>query len=192
MKPVSPEDAKRRLKLRVAIKLMLYIGALGIAYVFFSVFTSGEREVRTVPSLRVSIGELADGQAMRLIWEGRPVLVYRRAGLDLANLRSADDQLADPQSTISTQPESFSKVFRSHTPEFFVAIALGTDLGCSVEYLPVGGEHFQDRPWTGGFIDSCSNSRYDLAGRVFKDQAANRNLVVPQYGIDGDTLILGR
>jgi ubiquinol-cytochrome c reductase iron-sulfur subunit len=171
---------------------MLWLAVAGIVYIFISAIRSGNGEVPSVPSLKVGIGDLQSGQARLLTWEGRPVILYRRQDSDFARLRTADARLVDPGSARSEQPAAFANDFRSESPELFVAIALGTDLGCSVDYLPPSEEPFQGQPWVGGFVDSCRKARYDLAGRVYESQYATRNLVVPQYSVSGDTLVLGR
>ena len=192
LKPATPEAEQRRLKLRVAIKLMLYLGFAGIAYVFLSAFLSGNREVPNVPSLRVDIADMEAGQANFLTWEGRPVLIYRRTDQDIVQLRTSDERIRDPNSAASEQPEFAQNAMRSQSADFFVAIALGTGQGCTVELLPASAEPFQGQPWGGGFLDSCGQDRYDLAGRVYANQYARENLRVPKHIIDGDTLILGR
>lgn len=192
LKPTSPEDHQRRLKLRVAAKLMLGVAVLGVLYVFIAAIRSGTGEVATVPSLRIALADLLPGESRLLSWEGRPVLLYRRQDSDYASLRTPDGRLSDAMSTKSTQPEAFTNDFRSATPDLFVAIALGTDLGCSISYLPPDDAQFQGKPWNGGFVDSCRKSRYDAAGRVYEAQYADRNLVVPPYTFTSDILILGR
>lgn len=185
-------SAQRRLKLRVAAKLMLYVGFACIVYVFFAALRSGDGEVRSVPSLRVSIADMASGETRFLSWEGRPVLVYRRTDEDIGSLRSADDRLLDPESKESEQPELARNAYRSASAEWFVALALGTGQGCSVEWLPAEQTLFQGKRWSGGFRDSCGQDRYDVAGRVYKSQYATRNLIVPQYRIEGASLVLGQ
>ena len=171
---------------------MLYLGFAAIVYVFFAALRSGDGEVRSVPSLRVSIGEMEVGDTRFLSWEGRPVLVYRRSDADVVSLRSGDERLLDPESTKSEQPVFASNAYRSQKPEWFVSLALGTGQGCSVEWVPADQATFQGKPWNGGFRDSCGQDRYDVACRVYKSQYASRNLIVPQYSIDADTLVLGR
>lgn len=192
LKPATPEAEQRRLKLRVAIKLMLYLGFAGIAYVFLSAFLSGNSDGPGVPSLKVDIADIEPGQANFLTWEGRPVLVYRRTDEDIVKLRTSDARIRDPDSASSEQPEFAQNAMRSQSADYFVAIALGTGQGCTVELVPASGELFQGQPWVGGFLDSCGQDRYDLAGRVYEDQYAGKNLRVPQYTIDGNTLVLGR
>ena len=171
---------------------MLYLGLAGIVYVFLSALMSGDGEVPAVPSLRVDIADLEPGQADFLTWEGRPVVVYRRTDADIVNLRTFDARIRDPDSAASEQPEFAQNAMRSQSADYFIAIALGTGQGCTVQLLPAGSERFQGQPWEGGFLDSCGEDRYDLAGRVYTDQYAGRNLRVPQYSIDGSTVVLGR
>ena len=192
IRPASAKEKQRRLRLRVAAKAMLYIGMASIVYVFLSAIMSGDGEVPAVPSLRVDISDIQPGEVDFLTWAGRPVLVYRRTDADIVNLRSDNTSLRDPTSARSDQPEFASNALRASEPEFFIAIALGTGQGCTVELLPASDEQFQGKPWQGGFMDSCGKDRYDLAGRVYDKQYARENLRVPQYGIDGQTLILGR
>ena len=129
---------------------------------------------------------------MFLTWGGRPVVIYRRQSSEFSTLRTADDRLLDAQSQKSDQPDDALNDYRSVKPDWFVAIALGTDQGCSLTHLPAESALFQQKAWRGGFIDACRKSRYDLAGRVYESQYATRNLVVPPYRHSGDTIILGQ
>lgn len=171
---------------------MMVLAFAGIVYVFIAAIRSGSGEVPSVPSLRVDLSGIVAGEAQFLTWEGRPVLVYRRLDEDIVTLRTDDDRLLDADSSRSRQPALAQNEFRSQLPEWFVAIALGTGQGCTVNHIPAADEIFRDKPWPGGFTDSCGTDRYDTAGRVFKDQYARENLQVPQYTIEGDLLILGR
>lgn len=192
MKNPTPEAQDRRLKLRVAIKVLFYVAGLAVIYVIFSAIRTGSDEVPDVPTKKVDVSGMSAGDINFLTWEGRPVLIYKRLSTDFAKLREPDERLEDQNSRQSDQPESAKNAYRSVEPEWFVAIALGTDLGCSLEHIPAARDMFQNRPWAGGFVDSCRKSRYDLAGRVFESQFATKNLVVPSYAISGQTIVLGR
>ncbi|NND91041.1 MAG: hypothetical protein HKN42_09255 [Granulosicoccus sp.] len=192
MRDISPEDRQRRLRLRVAAKLMLFMAVATAAYVLLSSISGRQDQASRLPTLRVPVGDLQPGQVNIVEWEGRPVIFYRRSAGDLATLRRDDARLLDPVSDSSEQPDFFDRIERSATPELFVAIALGTDLGCPVAYLPAADTAFQGKPWSGGFVDTCRQARYDLAGRVYRHQYADRNLLVPPYSVDEDTVTLGR
>lgn len=190
--PANRTNVKRRLQLRVAAKLMLYLGFAGVLYIFVSAIRTGDGEIPTVPSMRVDISQIEPGNVEFFKWENRPVLVYRRTDADIVSLRTRNNLLQDASSFDSQQPDKFVNNFRSESPDWFVAIALGTGQGCTVELIVADDNLFQERAWPGGFMDSCGQDRYDFSGRVYKDQYASRNLVVPPYSIDGETLVLGQ
>jgi ubiquinol-cytochrome c reductase iron-sulfur subunit len=47
-----------------------------------------------------------------------------------------------------------------------------------------------DPEWPGGFYCPCHGSKYDLAGRVYKDVPAPLNLKIPRHMYVSDTEIL--
>lgn len=171
----------RRLRLRVALKLMLLVGAGLLFYVFAaSFFTSqpGEKSYRT---LRLSVSNQEPGSVEWYNWNGRPVMILRRTAEQLAALDGLEAELQDPASKRSRQPDYALNPYRSREPEWFVAIASGTDLSCAIVWMEAEDKPFRGQPWGGGFADSCRGARYDLAGRVFSRQHAKKNLSVPQY-----------
>ena len=190
----DPDRANRLLKLRVAMKSMIAFAFAVVVFVFFSAFLSDDGEEGTLPGYRVAVGDMTPGETRMLNWDGRAVLVHRRTAGEIARLEAnaARGALRDPESAESVQPEGMRGVFRSGSPEWFVAIGLGTDSGCPMSYLPPEGAPFAGAPWPGGFVDGCRGSRYDLAGRVYARQYADRNLVVPPHAVFEDgTLLLG-
>ena len=191
----DPVRARRLLRLRVALKAMVAVGVVTIAFVLVSAFLSGEDDERALPALRVVVGDMAPGETRTLTWDGRAVLVRRRTSEEIDRLEAEDGalraRLRDPDSARSEQPPGVGGALRSVEPEWFVAIGLGTDYGCPVGYLQPEPAPFAGAPWPGGFVDGCRRSRYDLAGRVYAGQYADRNLVVPPHAIVGDALVLG-
>ena len=189
----DPARAGRLLRLRVLLKSMVAVAVGVVLFVFFSVFLSDDGEEDTLPGLRVAVGDLRPGETRTLTWDGRAVLVHRRTPEQVARLERDAHRgaLRDPESARSEQPDTMRGPLRSGSPEWFVAIGLGTDYGCPVRFLEAGGEPFAGAPWEGGFVDGCRGSRYDASGRVYAGQYADRNLVVPPHAILGDTLLLG-
>ena len=194
--PVAdPERARRLLALRVTLKAMVGVAFVAVAFVFFSAFLSDDGEEDTLPGMRVAVGDMLVGETRALVWDGRAVIVHRRTAEEIALLEGGAlrARLGDPESTKSEQPETMRGPLRSASPEWFVAIGLGTDYGCPVSYLAPEDTPFAGAPWPGGFVDGCRGSRYDLAGRVYDAQYADRNLVVPPHAVTADgTLVLGR
>ncbi|HIP81465.1 MAG TPA: ubiquinol-cytochrome c reductase iron-sulfur subunit, partial [Leucothrix mucor] len=79
---------------------------------------------------------------------------------------------------------------RSIKPEILVLIGICTHLGCSPTYRPEVAAADMGADWKGGFYCPCHGSRFDLAGRVFKNVPAPTNLVVPPYSYKSDNVIL--
>ncbi|MDX1609422.1 MAG: hypothetical protein R3225_04805 [Halofilum sp. (in: g-proteobacteria)] len=76
--PTAP-DNPLRLRLRVAVKLLAAAGLLAAAVVPLGYFGGGAGPAFP-DQRRVEVGDLAPGQARRLDWDGRPVIVLRRGG----------------------------------------------------------------------------------------------------------------
>lgn len=157
---------------------------LGLRFVF-----SGATTPPDLPTLRVAVSDLLPGAHKIIDWEGRPVLIMRRDARMQSSVDDLDPALLhDPASADSVQPKTALAVWRSRDPAWFVAIAVGTDLGCPVRVaepaeLPAG--------LAAGLRDTCRGAFYDLAGRVLDGQQADENLTVPSYRLDGDVLVLG-
>ncbi len=187
----TAQQEQHRLRLRVAVKLMLMMAFLVMVYVILSMVFSSDESTRVVPTMKVDISQMQAGESKSVLWEGRPVIVYRRSSKDIIALNGLAATLDDPDSDRSRQPEWATHALRSREDEWFVGIGVGTDFSCPVSLLPAGGDEFLGEPWLGGFVDSCRGSRYDLAGRVFQSQLADKNLIVPPYRIRDKTLFLG-
>jgi len=181
----------RRLRLRVAAKLMLVLGFVGIMYVVLSMFFSSDPDSQVIPTKVVDIGGLRAGEVRIVLWEGRPVLIYHRTRAQVQALQAEDTRLLDATSEKSRQPEWAKNEQRSSEPEYFISIGVGTDFSCPIGLLPASTTLFMAQPWAGGFVDECRGARYDFAGRVYSGQYADENLIVPGYRIRDDKLILG-
>lgn len=137
------------------------------------------------------ISKLEVGQRMTVEWRGRPIWILRRSPEAMENLKKDEDNLRDPMSTESSQPEYATNEFRSRadTTNIIVLIGICTHLGCSPLYRPEVGPADLGPEWLGGFFCPCHGSKFDLAGRVFKSVPAPLNLEVPPYYFMSDTLI---
>jgi hypothetical protein len=59
----QPTEAaeQRRLKLRIAIKLMAYVDVLSILYVLFSSFRSGSQAITEIPTKKIDVSQMQMG-----------------------------------------------------------------------------------------------------------------------------------
>jgi len=80
--------------------------------------------------------------------------------------------------------------YRSRKPEYLVLVGICTHLGCSPTYRPELAPADLGAEWRGGWYCPCHGSRFDLAGRVYKNVPAATNLEVPPYYFKQDQLLV--
>ncbi len=120
--------------------------------------------------------------------------IIRRTPDLLAGLATLSDRLVDPNSTVNPeqQPSYAVNAQRAIKPEIAVIVGICTHLGCAPTFVPEMLPQEFDGDWKGGFFCPCHGSRFDMAGRVYKDMPAPRNLKVPPYHfIDDNTIEIG-
>jgi len=127
------------------------------------------------------ISQLKIDEPLIFTWHQRPILVMKRSA-------QIQKQLAASHPELLAHDLKAEK--RSQRLDVFVAFATGTDFGCPIEHLPLSEELFLDKPWQGGFQDTCRHSRYDYAGRVYQNQNAKEDLKIPDYKITGEVIVL--
>jgi ubiquinol-cytochrome c reductase iron-sulfur subunit len=183
-------DAGRRRVLTVATSVVGAIGAGFVAVPFLSAMEPSARTRAAGAPVEIDISKLDLGQLIRVGWRGKPVWVLRRSQESLDDLERLEDSLSDPESEESTQPAAAANPVRSIKPEIFVAIGICTHLGCSPTFRPEIAPADLGADWKGGFFCPCHGSRFDLAGRVYKNVPAPTNLEIPPYRYLSDTRII--
>ena len=102
----------------------------------------------------------------------------------LDSLPKMDPRVADPNSEVPQQPPYCKNEHRSIKPNMWVAVGICTHLGCSPTFRPELAPADLGADWLGGFFCPCHQSKFDLAGRVFKGVPAPTNLVIPPHRYD--------
>jgi len=184
-------DKKRRRMLIGATAVVGAVGTAGFATPLLISWMPSARAKAAGAPVEVNISKIEPGQLVRVIWRGKPVWFIRRSEETLANLPSNNSLLVDPESSVDSQQPSYAKnADRSIKPEMLVLVGICTHLGCSPTYRPELAPADLGPKWKGGFYCPCHGSRFDLAGRVFKNVPAPTNLVVPPYYFKSDDLVL--
>ncbi len=184
-------DKKRRRMLIAATAVAGAVGTAGFAAPLLISWMPSARAKAAGAPVEVNVSKIEPGQLVRVIWRGKPVWFIRRSEETLKNLPSNDPLLVDPESTVDTQQPSYAQNdVRSIKPEILVLIGICTHLGCSPTYRPELAPADLGSSWKGGFYCPCHGSRFDLAGRVFKNVPAPTNLVVPPYYFKSDDIVL--
>lgn len=169
------------------------VGAIGAAVPFVASWRPSAKAEAAGAPRRVNVSKIGSGERVTVEWRGKPVWVVRRSQEMLDRLKDVNDELSDPESKDPQQPEYITDINRSVKPEFLVVVGICTHLGCSPSFRPEQGADGMGDDWPGGFFCACHGSKFDLAGRVFKDVPAPSNLEVPPHRFedDGDTIVVG-
>lgn len=186
----APTDPSRRLWLSTA-SLTGGVGVIAAAVPFVASMAPSERAQALGAPVNVDLGDLGPGELKTVEWRGRPVWILRRTDTMLSRLESNSELLADPQSGRSEQPAHSRNAWRSIKPEIGVMVGICTHLGCIPTFRPTAsGSPALGSEWPGGFFCPCHGSKFDLAGRVFKNMPAPTNLEAPPYRFEPEEQLL--
>jgi ubiquinol-cytochrome c reductase iron-sulfur subunit len=188
--PSPVVDARKRRFLIAATGAVGGIGLAATAVPFVMSFFPSERAKAAGAPVEVDIQKLEPGQKIDVEWRGKVVWLINRTPEMLASLAKVEGQLADPASDAPQQPPYAKNATRSIKPPVFVAIGICTHLGCSPTYRRDVAPADLGADWLGGFFCPCHQSKFDLAGRVYKGVPAPTNLVVPPHRYASDTRVV--
>lgn len=180
----------RRRLLVTATSVIGAVGVAGAAIPFIKSWSPSAKAKAAGAPIRVNISKLEPGRQIVIEWRGQPVFVLRRGADALERLSRLENQLADPDSHDSIQPDYVNSRLRSIRPDVLVVVGVCTHLGCSPIFRPEVAPADLGTEWLGGYFCPCHGSRYDLAGRVYKAQPAPLNLVVPPYAYESEHIIV--
>lgn len=191
-----PADSAKRLWMR-NVGAMGGVGVIATAVPFVRSLGPSERARAQGAAVQVNTRGVAPGELATVEWRGRPVWILHRTPEMIERLQASTAPLADPASRRSEQPAAARNPYRSLQPGIGVLLGVCTHLGCTPTFRPVpgasagAGELGAD--WPGGFFCPCHGSKFDLAGRVFKNVPAPLNLEVPQYSyVSATELVIGQ
>lgn len=184
-------DRSRRRLLTAAASVVGGGGAVVALWPFLSSMSPSARAQAAGAPVEADVSQIEPGQLIRVEWRGKPVWVVRRTPEMLESLNNDRDLLRDPDSLIASQTPPYARnVYRSIKPEYLILVGICTHLGCSPTYRPEIAAADLGPEWPGGFFCPCHGSRFDLAGRVFKNVPAPLNLVVPSHRYLSESRIL--
>jgi len=182
-------DPGRRKALTTGTAVVGGVGAAVAIWPFLSSMNPSASALAAGAPVEVDISKMEPGQQIQEVWRRKPVWIIRRTPEMVETLSRLTEKLRDPDSLEESQQPAFAQnEIRSIKDEFLVLIGICTHLGCSPEFKPLPGE--VGATWLGGFYCACHGSRFDLAGRVYKNVPANKNLEVPPYHFISENRIL--
>ncbi len=151
-----------------------------------------DASVLALSTKEVDLSAISVGQAIKVMWQGKPVFIRRRTEEEIeASVNTPLSALKDDVSRSANLPgkpaEDASRVTDSLgvvRPEWLVLVGVCTHLGC----IPLGTSAGENKGDYDGWFCPCHGSHYDTAGRIRKGPAP-QNLDVPPYQFVSDTLV---
>lgn len=146
------------------------VGAVGAACLTWPFVDSMNPAADTLAmaTVDVDLSSIKEGQAMTIMWQGKPVFIRHRTPQEIAAMKHTPmKDLIDPQ----TDQDRFKT-----NPQWLVVIGVCTHLGC----VPTGQKATEQRGPYDGWVCPCHGSIYDGSGRVRRGPAP-KNLEVPKY-----------
>ncbi|MGB0845955.1 MAG: ubiquinol-cytochrome c reductase iron-sulfur subunit [Thiolinea sp.] len=191
----SGVDQNRRRFLVAATSVVGAGGVAAVAAPFLSSMSPSARALAAGAPVEYNVSKVEPGQLVRVMWRGKPVWVVNRTEQMLSDLPEMDSRLKDPASDdVKQQPEYAKNGVRAREDkqEYLVLVGICTHLGCSPTFRPEVAPADLGDEWKGGFYCACHGSRFDMAGRVYKNVPAGANLEVPPYYfMDDQTILIG-
>lgn len=170
----APDGTPRRDFLNLVTAGFAAVGVGTIAWPFIASMQPA-RDVLALASTDVELAPIAEGQAVTVMWRGKPVFVRHRTAAEITTAREVQlSQLPDPQTDQA----------RVQKDQWLIVVGICTHLGC----VPLGQKPTDARGEYGGWFCPCHGSHYDTSGRIRKGPAP-RNLEVPVYAFTEDTKI---
>ncbi|MEO0670971.1 MAG: ubiquinol-cytochrome c reductase iron-sulfur subunit [Pseudomonadota bacterium] len=169
-------DTTRRDFLTMAGPVFLGIGTLATLWPFVDQMNPDATAV-ALASTEVDLSPIETGQAITVMWRGKPVFVRNRTEEEVQQARDTDvSDLPDPATDASRVKEEHSN--------WLVMVGICTHLGC----IPKGQKLGDVKGEFGGWFCPCHGSHYDTSGRIRKGPAPT-NLAVPDYEFLADDRI---
>ena len=170
----SGEEGTRRDFLNLTAASVTAFGVASVAWPFISSLNPS-KDVLALSSTEVDIGQIAEGQAITVMWRGKPVFIRHRTAAEIEQAKKEDPaEMKDPQ------PDEA----RAEKPQFLILVGVCTHLGC----IPLGQKDVEPKGPFGGWYCPCHGSAYDTSGRIRRGPAP-LNLPVPEYQYLSDTLV---
>ena len=151
------------------------LGAVGVGATVWPLIDqmNPDASVKALASTEVDVSTIERGQAITVLWRGKPVFIRRRTEEEIAKAREVDlKELKHPEKDED----------RARNPEWLVMLGVCTHLGC----VPLG-----DKGEYGGWFCPCHGSHYDTSGRIRKGPAPT-NMEIPKYEfVNSNTIKIG-
>jgi len=184
----SAEGPDRRDFIVIAAQAFAGVGAAAALWPFIAQMNP-DASTQALASTEVDLSPIKEGQAITVLWRGKPVFVRHRTADEIkAALAVKISDLRDLSARNEALPERAPATDLNRTKKghenWLVLVSICTHLGC----IPKGQSMNDARGDFGGWFCPCHGSHYDTAGRIRKGPAP-RNLEVPSYAFISDARV---
>jgi ubiquinol-cytochrome c reductase iron-sulfur subunit len=138
-----------------------------------------DASAQALASTEVDLAQVKEGQAITVMWRGKPVFIRNRTKKEIDEARAVPGaQVPD-----KAQADDAARV-KKGKENWLVLVGICTHLGC----IPKGTSMSDAKGEYGGWFCPCHGSHYDTSGRIRKGPAP-KNLEVPPFEFVSDTKI---
>lgn len=152
------------------------VGAGSVAWPFIHQMNPAA-DTLALSSTEVDVSPIEEGQAITVMWRGKPVFIRHRSPEEIEKAKADDTaDLRDAQTDAERTIEGQEK--------WLVMVGICTHLGC----VPLGQKNTDVKGEYDGWFCPCHGSHYDTSGRIRKGPAP-KNLAVPDYTFISENVI---
>ena len=182
------KEPSRRDFLYIATGTFAAVGTAGAVWPFIDQMNP-DASAKALASIEVDLEPVKPGQAITVMWRGKPVFIRNRTPEEIEKAKSVKlDELIDKSAQNADLPAHAPATDVNRTKpgheNWLVMIGVCTHLGC----IPKGQSVSDFRGEYNGWFCPCHGSHYDQAGRIRKGPAP-KNLAVPHYEFISKTKI---
>ena len=184
----SDDEPTRRDVILVAAAGFAAVGAAAALWPLLDQMNP-DQSALSLATTDVDLSHIDVGQAITVMWRGKPIFIRRRADDEIAAAKSVPvDDLPDPYARNANLPDDApasdeNRAGKDREP-WLVMIGICTHLGC----IPKGQAVGDNRGEFGGWFCPCHGSQYDSSGRI-RQGPAPLNLAIPPYAFISDSKI---
>lgn len=175
----TPENESRRDFIYIAAASMGAVGAGVTAWPFVATLGPAA-DTLALSTTEVDLAPVQEGQAITVMWRGKPIFIRHRTAKEIEEARAVDDNMKE-FSELRDKETDAQRVKQSSfdgkaMPQWLIMVGVCTHLGC----VPLGQKPTDMKGEFDGWFCPCHGSNYDSAGRIRKGPAP-KNLPIPPY-----------
>ena len=172
----GPDNPRRRDYLQFAAVSVAAVGA-GVVVLPLVNSMNPSADVLAQSSTEVDLSKIEPGMAIKTSFRKQPLFVRNLTPAEIAEADKVDaGSLRDPE-TLEQRTKAGKK-------NWLITMGVCTHLGC----VPLGAGEGENKGPFGGYFCPCHGSAYDTAARI-RQGPAPKNLVVPDYNFNSDTVV---